>query len=607
MNAAVEHSPYPPTGTLLGGRYRIAAEIGRGGYSVVYAGRDEKLASDVAIKLLVPPPASADVARERMRREARVVRELTHPNVVRLYDYLEEGPWSYLVMELVRGLDLLATVKNSGPLPADSVAELGTQLCGALEQAHARGILHRDVKPQNVLINEDGVARLADFGSARLDGQTMTRTGGIVGTLQYTAPEVLLGERPDARADVYALGLTLHLALTGKLPAGASAQSPPPPAGEGYRPSELKPDVPEWLDDVVARATVADPDDRLPTAGAFGELLTAGKDGDLRALTITRCAICDAPEPFDVGVCPACGGAQAGVADSLVFVKARGSKSDRRKLAASVEPLLEGRVHGEDRNLVVRGIRALIRVPRAAANRVVQSLSERGVPARAIRASTAWAPVPALFYLFLLSIITVGVAAGLRTSPHMLWGSPLVAALLMLAAQVKMRRPVIETSRRRGVLGDETEAAILSTFAELPKGTARSLLASLVRAGERAYRGLRYLPDPPVAPRDVETLLANSSRAALDLSALDESLKDLAEFESTELNEASMESLVAAERMRDGLVHKFLEGITLLTRLRSDTARESGSSSALAELMTSIDSQAEARREALEEVDALLG
>ncbi len=128
-----------------------------------------------------------------------------------------------------------------------------------------------------------------------------------------------------------------------------------------------------------------------------------------------------------------------------------------------------------------------------------------------------------------------------------------------------------------------------------------------MRAGERAYRGLRYIPDPPVAPRDVETLLANSSRAALDLSALDESLQDLAEFDPAELNEARMDSLVAAERMRDSLVHKFLEGITLLTRLRSDTARESGSSSALAELMTSIDSQAEARREALEEVDALLG
>ena len=110
-----------------------------------------------------------------------------------------------------------------------------------------------------------------------------------------------------------------------------------------------------------------------------------------------------------------------------------------------------------------------------------------------------------------------------------------------------------------------------------------------------------------MAPRDVETLLANSSRAALDLSALDESLKDLEEFESAELNEARMDSLVAAERMRDGLVHKFLEGITLLTRLRSDTARESGSSSALAELMTSIDLQVEAGREALEEVDALLG
>ena len=181
---------YLAAGALLRGRYEIVREIGRGGYSVVYLARDRELDSEVALKLLVPPPAAAHVARERMRREVQAVRGLSHANIVAVFDFLEEGPWSFIVMEYVRGPDLQVRVGERGRLDADAAVRLGRDVAGALAAAHRRGILHRDVKPQNVLLDPDGRARLTDFGSAKLDGQLgVTGSGTLAGTLAYTAPE----------------------------------------------------------------------------------------------------------------------------------------------------------------------------------------------------------------------------------------------------------------------------------------------------------------------------------------------------------------------------------------------------------------------------------
>ncbi|MGH7538459.1 MAG: serine/threonine-protein kinase, partial [Gemmatimonadales bacterium] len=204
---------YLSTGTVLQDRYEIAGEIGRGGYSVVYRARDRRIGSDVAIKLLVPPPAAARLARERLRREVQAVRQLSHPNIVTVYDVADDGPWSFVVMEYVAGPDLAVRIRDRGPLSADAAARLGRDVAAALHAAHRRGILHRDVKPQNILLDPDGRARLTDFGSARLAGMaTVTQTGGLVGTLAYAAPEVVAGARGDARADCYGLGLTLYFA-----------------------------------------------------------------------------------------------------------------------------------------------------------------------------------------------------------------------------------------------------------------------------------------------------------------------------------------------------------------------------------------------------------
>ena len=211
--------PYLSAGALLGGRYEIVRELGRGGYSIVYLARDRQLEADVAIKLLVPPPAAAALARERMRREVQAVRGLSHANIVAVHDFADDGPWSFIVMEYVAGPDLAERVRRCGPLPPEEAVRLGRDVSAGLAMAHRHGVLHRDVKPQNILLDPDGRARLTDFGSARLDGVTgVTRTGAIVGTLDYLAPEVLAGRRGDGRADLYALGLTIYFALTGRLP-----------------------------------------------------------------------------------------------------------------------------------------------------------------------------------------------------------------------------------------------------------------------------------------------------------------------------------------------------------------------------------------------------
>ncbi|MFL5576573.1 MAG: serine/threonine-protein kinase, partial [Gemmatimonadaceae bacterium] len=282
---------YLAAGDVVAGRYVVTREIGRGGHSVVYAARDRDLGADVALKLLVPPPAVARLARERLRREVQAVRGLAHEHVAAVHDLVEDGERSVLVMELVDGPDLERRVRERGPLAPDGAAALGREVADALSAAHRRGILHRDVKPSNVLLEPrpggQPSARLTDFGSARLDGQaTLTETGALVGTLCYVAPEVLAGARADARAEVYALGMTLHFTLTGRLPDRPSRHLPPPPAPDGFRPSvalsEPAPPgapIPAWLDAIVARATAADPRHRFPTAAAMAAALAAGDAG----------------------------------------------------------------------------------------------------------------------------------------------------------------------------------------------------------------------------------------------------------------------------------------------------------------------------------------
>ncbi len=264
------HAP----GDIVAG-YRIEALAGRGGMGEVYRAIDERLQRPVALKLLSPELAEDARLRERLVRESRLAASLDHPNVVPVYEAGEADGRLFIAMRFVDGTDLRALLHSRGALdPARAIA-LASQVAGALDAAHARGLVHRDVKPSNVLIDQaDGRehAYLADFGLTQSAAERGPADGQLMGTLEYVAPEQIRGDAVDGRADVYALGCMLFETLTGTLPfAGMSdvaliyahLEVPPP------RASDRAPELPEAVDAVLARAMAKDPAERQDTCGAL--------------------------------------------------------------------------------------------------------------------------------------------------------------------------------------------------------------------------------------------------------------------------------------------------------------------------------------------------
>jgi len=263
------------TPRLLSERYELGETLGYGGMSEVHKGRDVRLSRDVAVKVL-----RADLARDpqfqmRFRREAQNAAALNHPAIVAVYDTGETesefGPLPYIVMEFVDGQTLREIVKGTGPLSQQRVMEVMADVCAALDFSHRHGIIHRDVKPANVMITRGGAVKVMDFGIARAlaDGQNMTQTAAVIGTAQYLSPEQARGEAVDARSDVYAAGCVLFELLTGEPP--FSGDSPVAVAYQHVRedvrrPSEVNPDVPPELDSVVLKAMSKNPANRYQSA-----------------------------------------------------------------------------------------------------------------------------------------------------------------------------------------------------------------------------------------------------------------------------------------------------------------------------------------------------
>jgi eukaryotic-like serine/threonine-protein kinase len=265
---------------VLADRYALLDRIGSGGAGVVWRAHDQLLDRTVAVKLLHSDLASDPATTERFRAEAAAAAKLTHPHAVIVYDIgrdAEDGG-DYLVMELVEGATL-AHLFDEGPLPPGVVAALGHQIGRALGAAHARGLVHRDVKPANILVTADGVAKVADFGIARALGDAtsrLTTTGHVMGTARYLAPEQLRDQTIDARADVYALGLVLHQALTGRQPFGegtAIEVASRRLVDDLPSPGQLRDDVPPGLDRAISRATKLDPDERFVDGAEFAATL----------------------------------------------------------------------------------------------------------------------------------------------------------------------------------------------------------------------------------------------------------------------------------------------------------------------------------------------
>ena len=274
---------HPPR--VLGGRYLLEERIASGGMASVWRAHDEKLARTVAVKVLHEHLSADDAFRERFRREAISAAKLSHPNVVGVYDTGSDSGWVYLVMEYVEGITLRDVIANLGTLSPGHAAAIGEQVARALHYAHARGLVHRDVKPANILIGEDGVVKVADFGIAKAEesGSDLTRTGMVLGTAAYVAPEQILGDPLDGRADQYALGCMLYEMLAGRQPfKGNSAMATAAARLEAHAlpMRSFRPDIPRGLDAAVMRAMARQPDDRFPSAAEFASELAQWAEGN---------------------------------------------------------------------------------------------------------------------------------------------------------------------------------------------------------------------------------------------------------------------------------------------------------------------------------------
>jgi eukaryotic-like serine/threonine-protein kinase len=299
-------SPRSPKGELISDRYRIEDRLGSGGMSSVFRATDTILERTVAVKILAEHLSDDDRFVARFRREALAVAKLVHPNIVQVYDTGNDGGQYYIVMEYVRGRSGAQLLQAEGKLDPETSVDIGVQACAGLDYAHRHGIIHRDVKPGNLMViggpagGGDMTVKLADFGIARASEQTrITQVGSVVGTAAYLAPEQARGDEATPSSDVYSLGVVLYQFLTGRLPyEGASLaelavrqQSEQP-----LHPSSYSEAVPEAVGDAVLVALESDQSRRFAAAGELADALRRGLTGESPARTAqTRVLGGDAP------------------------------------------------------------------------------------------------------------------------------------------------------------------------------------------------------------------------------------------------------------------------------------------------------------------------
>src|SRR5271154_4442402 len=258
--------------TIIDGRYRVISRLGSGGMADVYLAQDQMLGRQVAVKVLHHHFAEDQEFVERFRREASSAAALSHPNIVGIFDRGEWNDTYYIAMEYVDGRSLKAIVREQGPLEPATAIDIVIQILRAARFAHRRGVIHRDLKPHNVILDEEGRVRVTDFGIARAGASDMTLTGSIMGTAQYLSPEQAQGFAVTGASDLYSIGVILYELLTGVVPfegETAVAIAFKQVAAEPYPPSALNPALPASLDAIVLRALAKNPGDRYADADEF--------------------------------------------------------------------------------------------------------------------------------------------------------------------------------------------------------------------------------------------------------------------------------------------------------------------------------------------------
>ncbi len=278
-------------GRILGGRYTVQDKIGTGGMATVYRGVDEVLGRTVAIKTMLPQYASDPSFAARFKQEAQAAAALQSPYIVSVYDWGKDGDTYYIVMEYLRGIDLKSGIRRHGALDPQKVAQIGSQIAQALSIAHKHDIIHRDIKPQNIMVQQDGNIKVMDFGIARAKNSHITTDNSVLGTAHYVSPEQTQGKDLGPTTDIYSLGIVMYEASTGRVPfdgddaisvALKQVNEQPMP------PSQINPAVDPSLEGIILKCMQKNPADRFQTADELGRVLRdylAGRIRDVNAAT----------------------------------------------------------------------------------------------------------------------------------------------------------------------------------------------------------------------------------------------------------------------------------------------------------------------------------
>jgi eukaryotic-like serine/threonine-protein kinase len=376
------------TPMLLADRYEVGRLLGTGGMAEVYEGRDRLLARRVAIKVLLGELGQDPSFLARFKREAQAAASLSHPNVVAVYDTGVQDSTHFIVMEYVEGRTLRDLLRIGGPPPPERAALIAADVCNALAAAHARGLIHRDVKPANVMLTPDGTVKVMDFGIARAtSSDTITQTHAVIGTAQYISPEQVEGREVDARGDLYSVGCLLYEMLTGRVPfAGES------PVAIAYRhvredpvpPRRINPRIPPALEAITLRAMAKHPANRYQTAAELRADLERALAGRPLAAAAAPVGGFDEPAPVTQAIPLPYGYQPSSHPDELTAGGAAGRPKRRGRVAAVVLSLLTVLLAAGAFAVVARNAR-----PDAADPSALTTLSTSLAPPTTLPATTA--------------------------------------------------------------------------------------------------------------------------------------------------------------------------------------------------------------------------
>ncbi len=602
--------PFIEVGSVLKDRYLIEAEIGRGGFSVVYKATDKQLGTTIAIKLLIPPPVAALSAKERLRREVIALQKLHHPNIIRIYDLYEDDHWSFMIMDYLDGCTLDQQVAQHGPLSQEQTKDVGHKIADALRLVHKNGILHRDVKPQNIMLTKNGQVVLTDFGSAKIEGQaTFTATGAIVGTMGYLAPEVFDGGRPDGRSDIYSLGMCLYFAMLGELPQGGSSYLPPPPRVEGFQPSKEGTSISSELDRAIAQATMLEPGHRFQTIDRMVQALSG--EWQVPAISQSRplqfCLRCGGADLLELSICPSCRG-QIDQGDTYILVEGQLGHETRKHVKNVLQEVTGLSSHSSRLTDAVKGVKSLLRTTSQVAPGIVAKLRAQHIPTYSIQLKYPFLYIPRALSVLMCLNLTIGIAVGLWYSSLFFGLAVMFAGITVMAVSRTVREPLLRPGSATLNLPKDVEAQAFNTLASLPSGTAKNIFADIVRTGSRLYESAKKENIDPLFAQKLVASIRLAEEVASVLGQQDQTLMALSKHATANPSRSSaLEVIGKCEAHRDKLVQKLLELLSTLAVIKVNQG--SSHDDALQELdaiTTELEEDSKIQLEAAEEVKAYL-